>query len=211
MLREARISPRPAPASFREISRARVHSTATGAASGGNAGVLGLSGTNTYTGDTILTNGATLAISIQANLGAAANTLVFRNGTLRLDGDFSLADRAIRLDGNFTLDTNGRDTALSLANPSGDGSFTKSGGGTLTLSGTAANTGGTSINGGAVGFSDGANFGTGAISVNNNATLRFGSNNTSDISSRLTISSGVIDTNGNDVSFADTIGEQITL
>jgi fibronectin-binding autotransporter adhesin len=173
---------------------------------GGNAGVLGLSGTNTYTGDTIVTNGGTLAISSQANLGAVANTLVFQNGTLRLDGDLSLADRAIRLDGNFTLDTNGRDTSLSLANALGDGSFTKAGGGSLTLTGAASYTGGTSIDGGALIFSDRANLGTGGISLNNSATLLYAANNTADISSQLTLSSGVIHTNGNDLNFANTIG-----
>ena len=139
---------------------------------GGNAGALGLGGTNTYTGDTIVTNGATLAVSRQANLGAASSTLVFQNGTLRLDGNLDLNDRAIRLVGNFTLDSNGRDAALSLAGAFGDGSFTKAGSGTVTLTGAATHTGGTAINGGAVVFTDPANLGTGGISVNG-GTLRF--------------------------------------
>ena len=58
-------------------------------------GTLVLSGTNTYTGGTAI-NGGTLAVSSDANLGAAAGGLTFNGGTLANTSAFTTG-RAITL------------------------------------------------------------------------------------------------------------------
>ncbi|WP_414474060.1 autotransporter domain-containing protein [Microvirga sp. M2] len=112
------------------------------------AGILTLSGTNTYTGGTSLSGGV-LAVSADANLGHTAGPLNFDGGTLRFGSAFNLAaTRAIVLNsGGGTFDTNGFDSTISQ-NITGDGSLTKAGAGALTLSGTNTYTGGTRVSGG---------------------------------------------------------------
>lgn len=125
-------------------------------------GTTVLTGVNTYTGNTYLVGG-TLQISQDANLGSstAASTLYLNGGTLRTTESFELnANRGIVLggdggaiettagttltysglisgEGNVVDPTNGY-TANILDNPL-FGDFTKKGGGTLVLDGTADN------------------------------------------------------------------------
>jgi fibronectin-binding autotransporter adhesin len=109
-----------------------------------------------------------------------------------------------------TIDTNSNN--VTLANPIGNngvGSFTKVGAGILTL--TAANTysGGTNINGGTLDFSALNNFGTSANITLGGGTLQYAVGNALDISTdTVTLASGTdtIDTNGNNVTFLNTIG-----
>ena len=54
------------------------------------AGTLTLSGANTYTGDTVLTDG-TLIVSQDNNLGASSGGVIFDGGALRLGASFDLA------------------------------------------------------------------------------------------------------------------------
>ena len=112
------------------------------------AGTLTLSGTNTYTGGTVV-NAGVLAVSADANLGHASGPLTFDGGTLRFRQAFDLAAaRVIALEaGGGTFDTGGFDSTISQ-NISGPGSLTKAGAGALTLTGTNTYTGGTLVNGG---------------------------------------------------------------
>ncbi len=95
----------------------------------------------------------------------------------------------------------------------GTGGVTMAEAGTLVLS-NAANGygGGTTINAGAVEFAALGSLGSGNVTLNGGA-LRYAAGNTADISSKtvtLGASGGTIDTNGNNVSYANAIGNSGT-
>ncbi|WNL44325.1 autotransporter outer membrane beta-barrel domain-containing protein [Dyella sp. BiH032] len=124
---------------------------ATGVSVGGQGtGAVMLTGANTYTGGTTV-SGGTLNINSVANGGSASaigasnsasSNLVFENGTLRYTGATSSTDRGftlvnggpsrtIQVDGTANLAFGGVVTSPD------DAGFTKTGGGTLTLSNAA--------------------------------------------------------------------------
>ncbi|OYW76648.1 MAG: hypothetical protein B7Z37_07545, partial [Verrucomicrobia bacterium 12-59-8] len=109
------------------------------------AGIIVMTGTNTYTGRTFV-GGGTLRISNEQDLGGgplsfAADQLTLAGGTLNTTADFSIDDwnRGITLAAaGGTISVNGS-TTLTVANViAGTGSLIQSGAGTLAL--TAANT-----------------------------------------------------------------------
>jgi autotransporter-associated beta strand protein len=112
-------------------------STTTGGLTKDGAGTLTLSGVNTFTGATNLIEGTIIANSTSSiGDGSATNTLIFRGGTLQATGTItSPINRAINLySGVGTIDTNGN--AVSLAGTVGSGGgLTKTGAGTLTITG----------------------------------------------------------------------------
>ena len=95
-------------------------------------GTLTLSGLNSYGGGTFLDAG-TLAVSSDANLGAANGGLTFNGGTLQLLAGFT-SNRDVTLNVGGIVDTNGNNATWAGA-VAGAGGLTKTGAGMLTLSG----------------------------------------------------------------------------
>ncbi len=143
-------------------------------------GTLILSGVNTYSGGTSINDGV-LSISADSGLGIAPPTatpahLTFNGGTLATTDSFTLdANRGVSLGasgGTFDVaDT----TTLSYGGIMADsGSLTKTGTGTLALSGASSYTGATNVNAGTLAISNNMALGTvaGGVTVANLATLQ---------------------------------------
>ena len=106
-------------------------------------GTLVLSGTNTYTAETVIGMG-TLKVTNNAALGAASATLRIQGGTLLTDTDLVLThDTQSNGNGN-TIRVDAGTTTLQGAF-SGWGTLTKSGAGTLKLVGTSSYSGTTTV------------------------------------------------------------------
>lgn len=149
----------------------------TGVVSGSNSnsgfikegdGRVILSATNSYNGPTTINDGI-LQINADSGLGtapggASASRLIFNGGILATSNSFQLnGNRGILLSTNGgTIETDGTATVSYGGIMTGNGDFTKSGSGTLILSGTNTNTGSTDINGGTL-VVNSANTTSGAI------------------------------------------------
>jgi len=120
-------------------------------------GTLKLTAANSYTGNTCV-NAGTLSVTSNNCLGDPSGTVVLSTynvsgtqlspATLQLSFQMTLAtggvNRAIVVNGSGAIDTGGFNS--TIPGPiSGNGSFTKSGAGVLTLSGPGSWTGGTTI------------------------------------------------------------------
>ncbi len=188
---------------------------------GGNT--LTFSGTgNTYTGPTQV-SGTTLKAGAANAFGTdSAVTLVnVANTNLDITG-FNTAIGSlsgggttggnVQLGGNtLTVGNNNENTTFggAIAGAASTSELTKVGTGILTLTGTSTFTGAVNLNGGTVNFSAPASLGAGNTINFNGGTLQYGLNNTADISTRtLNFNTPVatIDTNGNNVTFANSIG-----
>ena len=133
---------------------------------GASAGILTLSGTNTYSGATTVTSGylaiGNSAVSSSGSLSLAANTRLFVgiNGTTTVNNLTGASGATIRSDFNISGGDGARTLQINqTVNGEFAGSFVqgtggrtisliKTGSATLTLSGTATYTGTTTINGG---------------------------------------------------------------
>ncbi|WP_428032927.1 autotransporter domain-containing protein [Ancylobacter sp.] len=116
-------------------------------------GVLQLTGTNTYSGDTIIEEG-TLQIASDDKLGSGANIMMVNNGHLWASSSFT-TDRSITLvdaGGGFQLDAGTTLTLTGTIGAGGTGAQTLSlvGSGTLVLAGAADPYGGVNNYGGTI-------------------------------------------------------------
>jgi len=172
-------------------------STATFATSGtvsGHGGVsksgdgtLILSGNNTYEGGTTI-DGGTLQIASDANLGASTSALTFNGGSLHTTGTI-VTQRTLNLAGSATV-VNDAGTSLTTAGSVvGNGGLVKDGAGTLSITGVASHTGGTTVNEGTLVLS-GNNTYTGGTVING-GTLSIASDaNLGDAANAVTLNGG---------------------
>ncbi len=177
------------------------------------AGTWTLSKPSTYTGPTTintgtLQSGVVNALPITTDLTIASGAVLNLNNFNQTLGSLSGGGNLIL--GTATLTTGGDNASTTYSGIiSGTGPVTKVGTGTWIVSGASTYTGSTSINAGTVNFNAIAALGAGTAININGATLQYATGNTSDISSRtITIGANgaTIDTNGNNVTYANSIG-----
>jgi fibronectin-binding autotransporter adhesin len=126
-------------------------------------GTLVLSGTNTYTGGTII-SGGTLQIASDDNLGQSGTDLALSGGTLHTTADITTSRAALLGSMGGTFDTDAG-TTLTLSTGVSDwtagtpGRLDKTGAGTLVLAAPGSYSGGTHISGGTIEIADDAALG----------------------------------------------------
>ncbi len=177
-------------------------------------GLLTLTSTSSDFSGAITLNDGTLSISANTNLGAVANNIVMSNNAdLQATATFALDNGTTKR--GITLGTNGQTGSggtIDVASPNvftvsgvvtGAGALTKTGTGTLAITGATNDyAGGTTVNGGTLNFVSGG-LSSGAIALTS-GTLQWATGNTQDITSggrAVTFGGGTLDTNGNVVSF----------
>jgi fibronectin-binding autotransporter adhesin len=130
------------------------------------AGTLILGAPNDYTGGTTV-NAGTLQVVSGASL-ASTGAITVNGGTLDFDGNAQTVASISGAGGSISLGPGGSTNGLTVnqsvntsynGNISGDGSFTKTGGGTLVLNGTNTYTGPTTINSGTLEIGDASHTG----------------------------------------------------
>ncbi|MBO9579692.1 MAG: autotransporter-associated beta strand repeat-containing protein [Sphingobium sp.] len=134
-----------------------------------------LAGTNSYTGGTSV-RGGVLSVSSDANLGAVTGALTIDGGTLQVTGtSFTGTTRTINwgaAGGGFDIADPAN--AFTVDSPLGGvGSLTKSGTGSLILTGENSYTGGTTISGGTLQLGNGGSGGSILGNVIDNGALTF--------------------------------------
>ncbi len=185
------------------------------------AGTLVLSGANTYTGGTNI-NAGTLMLSGSGTLGATSSTLTVNGGILDLDGTNQGVGNLTGTGGTILNNMTGTSVTLTIGNGNGTGgnyvgviadgngtmALTKTGTGTITLSGANTYSGGTNINGGTLDLGSlGALGSSGTISFGG-GILEYSASNTTDYSGRFSAAANQeysIDTDGQNVTFATTL------
>jgi len=145
------------------------------------AGTLTLAGNNTYTGTTTLSSG-TLSISSDANLNGANSPLVFGGGALQVTGTSLTALNVGRTTTfgaganiGFSITDSANSFTVSQTLNQGTGGLSKSGSGTLVVTGSNTYTGTTTISSGTLQIGDGVTDGSVASSsgIVNNAVLAY--------------------------------------
>ncbi|BCU77895.1 autotransporter-associated beta strand repeat-containing protein [Luteolibacter sp. LG18] len=176
-----------------------------------NQQAVTLGGSGTLT----INSGGKLATQRWAPALTVTMPIVLNGGTITSDWP---GPNSATFASNITLNTSG---TVSFGGGYGNGTLSGviSGNGvlnansdTLILTGANTYTGGTNLQGGILAFNSGSLATTGAISMNG-GTLRWNGTNTQDLSSRLTLLAGKsakFDTNGNNVTFAYSIGNSTT-
>jgi autotransporter-associated beta strand protein len=180
-------------------------------------------GTNNFTGPVVVNSGATLQLDVDTGL----NEVIPNSAAVTVNGLLNFASRggtetigslagsgtvSSVVSGNYSLVVGGStSTTFSgvITNGSGVIGLTKSGNGTLLLTGANGFTGGAALNGGTLAAGSANALGSsGAISFGG-GTLQYSASNTTDYSGRFSNAAGQqysIDTNGQNV----TLGSNLT-
>ena len=158
-------------------------STGAGTLTKDGAGTWTLSGVNTYTCETKLVNG-TLSVGANASLGNGG-ALIFDGGTLKYTGASDTANRGLVINAGkiATFDITQADTNLTVsgATSTTTGALTKSGPGSLTLTGSQSYTGATNVNGGTFSIGGGGTLpalASSGITLANNSNVTFNHSDT---------------------------------
>ncbi len=137
------------------------------------SGTLTVNGAFSYLGMTIIESGT---LNISSAFYPSTSQLVFQGsggGVFQLASAFSSFSSPVVFMGNGTIDTNGFDMTISGV-VAGNGSFTKVGAQTLTLTGSNIYTGATNVNVGSLVVGSTSALGVGsAVTVASGATLAF--------------------------------------
>ena len=143
------------------------------------AGILALSGTNTYSGGTTVNEGL-IRFEAGANLGTGNVTLDGGGLQWAAGNTLDVSSRLNALGSNgAVIDTNGNNVTLASAMTGAGGQLVKQGAGTLTLTGDNTYDGTTYINAGDVVIGNGGNSGNIAGDVVNNTQLTINRSDTS--------------------------------
>ena len=179
-----------------------------------NSGTLIYSGTSNQTlsgiisGAGVLTHNASSRLTLTGNNSYSGNTAI-TNGTLEITTNGRLGggnySGNITNSGQFVLGSNSNQTLSGQI--SGNGAITKNGTGTLTLNGSNNYSGNTTINAGTVVIGNSTGLGASGNITFGGGTLQYGSGITTDISTRIKNSGSaiLIHTNNNDITFAGTL------
>ncbi|MBD8872774.1 autotransporter-associated beta strand repeat-containing protein [Rhodanobacter sp. DHB23] len=131
-------------------------------------GTLTLTGINTYSGGTTISGGI-LSVAADDNLGASTGGLTLGGGTLENTAAFTTG-RSITLTADSTLQT---DASLEVdGSISGGYALTKTGSGTLTLTGSNSYAG-TSLDDGEIDVGNASALGSGTVAMAQDTTLGF--------------------------------------
>lgn len=149
------------------------------------------------------------AATILAGAGNATRQITLNAGTLanRAADETMRSDVNILLAGNGSFFSEGKDGTMTIEGVvSGIGSLIKTGLGRLELTANNSYSGGTQIDEGEIAFSSASNLGSGDITLNGGG-LQWNSGNSSDLSTRLVLDArgGVLNSNGNDITFASAL------
>jgi len=183
----------------------------TGALQKTGAGLLIVSGTNSFSGNTVINSG-TLRVDV---LGAlSTGNINFTGGTLRYGTGFTtdLSQRISNSSGAVSIDTNGQNIVFgNTLISSNTGGLAKVGTGNLTLSVANSFTGATTFAGGNLVVNHVSALGSGSLTFAG-GTLRYGTGITTDYSQRIANSTGAIsiDTNGQNITFGNAISSTNT-
>ena len=165
-------------------------------------GTLILTGSNSYSGGTIVKAGI-LSISGDGALGAPSGGLALQGGTLQILASTGSA-RNVTLSGIGTFDSNSHDLSLS-GTISGTGQLIKAGAGLLSLSGVNSYSGGTLIEGGTLGISSSTALGSGLITLRSGGALQTQASLTDNHDIYLDTGGGAFDTAGATSTFSGMI------
>ena len=142
-----------------------------------NPGKLVLSGANTYSGGTTVSNGI-LSVTADNNLGTAPGTAIINvmlnGGVLNASNTFTLnSNRLVLLNANSTISVSSGKTLTYAGGISGSFALSKTNSGTLALRGANGYSGGTTIVNGTLeaDSQSGSAVGSGAVALQSAATL----------------------------------------